>query len=349
MTSENDSTNQLMREVNTNRWFTGARIPNTQTGIRSDPGQLYMSYASAVYAFLRRSGKKPEDAEDLTQGFFVHLLKNDQFRKYSPEFGRFRNFLIKCLKNYVCNQWDADASPTRGGDVVHISIDDADEVEGLLEAIPSPGRAPHEEIDKKPARELKEQILNELQAEYVSRGKGVLFESLLPFVQGEAKWGGYADVAASLKMSKVATRKAVHDLRKRFERECEKHHFRETDVPLYLPGSAEDVYHKLFARTLFKNVFKLLKKEYSDEEKGDLFDALQPFLGDKAGRGDYAKPAVKLQMSEEAVRSAAGELRQKFNKLRRMTLAEIAPVSEVDAEAHDLTEAARLRRLRAPN
>ena len=71
-----------------------------------------------IYAFVRRSGAGSQDAEDLTQGFFHHLLTHDLMGQARREKGRFRSFLLACLKHYMANEWqknppnaEADISP----------------------------------------------------------------------------------------------------------------------------------------------------------------------------------------------------------------------------------------------
>ena len=51
--------------------------------------RLCRNYWYPLYAFLRQQGKSPEDAEDLTQAFFAHLMEKDALKTVLPERGRF--------------------------------------------------------------------------------------------------------------------------------------------------------------------------------------------------------------------------------------------------------------------
>lgn len=65
--------------------------------------RLCRAYWYPIYAFLRRQGKSPHDAEDLTQGFFAALLDRQGLDRVAPERGKFRSFLLACLHNYACD------------------------------------------------------------------------------------------------------------------------------------------------------------------------------------------------------------------------------------------------------
>ncbi|MHC4709277.1 MAG: RNA polymerase sigma factor [Planctomycetota bacterium] len=69
---------------------------------QGDLEELLRRYWSPVYAFLRRSGRRPEEAEDLTQAFLSDvLLRRDLIGRADPDRGRFRSFLVAALRRYV--------------------------------------------------------------------------------------------------------------------------------------------------------------------------------------------------------------------------------------------------------
>src|ERR1700760_2362191 len=80
--------------------------------------QLCNSYWYPIYAFIRRSGKGPHDAEDLTQGFFARLLEKEIFSAADPEKGKLRNFLLTCLRRYLADEHDRALAQKRGAGVL---------------------------------------------------------------------------------------------------------------------------------------------------------------------------------------------------------------------------------------
>ncbi len=65
--------------------------------------QLCRTYWYPLYAYVRRRGHSPEDAEDLTQGFFANLLEKKALRGVGPDKVKFRSFLLALLKNFLAN------------------------------------------------------------------------------------------------------------------------------------------------------------------------------------------------------------------------------------------------------
>src|SRR5215216_45532 len=82
-----------------------------------------------IYAFIRRLGYSPTDAEDLTQGFFEHVLQNKVLAHADKERGRFRSFLLGSLKNFVSNEERKYRAEKRGGKVTFVSMDAKDDEE----------------------------------------------------------------------------------------------------------------------------------------------------------------------------------------------------------------------------
>src|SRR5688572_6619585 len=90
-------------------------------GERSSPqseealATLCETYWYPLYAYLRKQGKPPHDAEDLTQAFFLHLLGRRGLRHVQPHKGRFRSFLLASLKNFAADEWAKTTAQKRGG------------------------------------------------------------------------------------------------------------------------------------------------------------------------------------------------------------------------------------------
>jgi RNA polymerase sigma factor (sigma-70 family) len=199
--------------------LSGRQFPPTSwTLIRGrDLEELCNIYWPAVYAFLRFDGHGPHDAEDFAQGFFhkIFIGKNLATRA-TPANGRFRTFLIRCLKNYVSNEIAKQQAAKRGGKRAHVSVH-SPEGELILESLPSDTMKPDEVFDWVFAQQLIDQVFAALEAQYRTKGQLRKYKELLPFLAHEGHRGDYAKVARRLRMSEGALRKAVHDLRHRYQ------------------------------------------------------------------------------------------------------------------------------------
>src|SRR5205809_1286668 len=87
--------------------------------------ELCRIYWRPVFLFLRRQGSNPEDAQDLTQGFFAHLIESRAYARADPEKGRFRSFLLGALKHFVAHARAHDRTQKRGGGMILGQLDTA--------------------------------------------------------------------------------------------------------------------------------------------------------------------------------------------------------------------------------
>src|ERR1700693_4750091 len=85
--------------------------------------ELCRIYWYPLYAFVRRRGYSPHDAQDLTQAFFAQLLEHHGFGRADREQGRFRTFLLAALKNFLANEWDKAQALKRGGGQTFVSLE----------------------------------------------------------------------------------------------------------------------------------------------------------------------------------------------------------------------------------
>src|SRR5262245_5570618 len=95
--------------------------------------KLCRSYWLPLYTYIRRQGYGPHDSQDLTQGFFVRLLRSNSFAGVAPEKGKFRTFLLAALRHYLSDERDRDRAQKRGGGQALISIDETDAEQRYLE------------------------------------------------------------------------------------------------------------------------------------------------------------------------------------------------------------------------
>jgi RNA polymerase sigma-70 factor (ECF subfamily) len=188
---------------------------NDSPEARKALAELCQAYWYPLYAFLRRRGCAPEEAEDLTQGFFADLLARDFLKSVDPTKGRFRSFLLTALNHYVSNRRDWRQRLKRGGKIPHVALDFRD-AETCYSREPARAETPERLFDRRWALTLLGHVLDRLEREIDRDGKAALFERLKPVLMGERTEQPYAELGAELGMSERAIKVAVHRLRKRF-------------------------------------------------------------------------------------------------------------------------------------
>jgi RNA polymerase sigma factor (sigma-70 family) len=175
---------------------------------------LCRAYWYPLYAFVRRSGRSAEDAQDLTQAFFARLLEKEFLLGVDPEKGRFRTFLLMALKRFIAKEWHKARALKRGGGQAHLSID-ATGAEERYAAEPADGLSPEMLYDRRWAFTLLDRTMARLREESEASGRGAAFDQMKEFLTaGEESC--FADLAARLGSTEGAARVAVHRLRKRF-------------------------------------------------------------------------------------------------------------------------------------
>jgi RNA polymerase sigma-70 factor (ECF subfamily) len=185
------------------------------TDARDALERLCRNYWLPIYAFVRRQGHNPHDAQDLTQEFFARLLEKNYLARADRDKGRFRSFLLASVKHFLANEWDKARAQKRGGGRLLISIDAA-------AAETSFGREPADLLsadkifERRWALALLEQVLRRLREEYTRDGKEKQFEQLKGTLTEASRLLPYAEIAARLATSEGAVKVAVHRLRQRY-------------------------------------------------------------------------------------------------------------------------------------
>lgn len=173
-------------------------------------------YWPPIYGFLRRCGHAPHDAEDLTQGFFVHLVNQGIMGRADREKGRLRTFLLADLKHFLANEQRAARRLKRGGGVAPLSLQAEEAEQSQAAHLVDPGITPELAYDRSWALTLLAHVLRELEADYQRLGKQALFAALKPFIVEGTEAAEYARVAAALGMAEGTVRVNVHRLRARY-------------------------------------------------------------------------------------------------------------------------------------
>jgi RNA polymerase sigma-70 factor (ECF subfamily) len=176
------------------------------------------TYWPPLYAFLRRRGYSQSDAQDLTQGFFAHMLERDTLSRASREKGRLRTFLLGSLQHFLANEHDHANRLKRGGGLRIVSMD-----EHLAEAEAIMSVAPHGDernvYDQNWAITLMSQTWEHLDRAFTAEGKGRLLEELKPFVVGgTATPPSQEQAAARLNVPISTLRTSLQRLRQRYRK-----------------------------------------------------------------------------------------------------------------------------------
>ena len=177
--------------------------------------KLCRMYWLPLYAYARQRGHSVHEAQDLTQGFFAHILESRGLAAVAPSKGRFRSFLLVSLKHFLDNEWHKAKTLKRGGQHTFISWDqlDADERDS---AGPCDHLTPERLFDRRWALTLLERVLDQLRKECAAARKGAQFETLKDYLTGDSPGKSYQQVAGELNLSEGAVKVTVHRLRRRF-------------------------------------------------------------------------------------------------------------------------------------
>jgi RNA polymerase sigma-70 factor (ECF subfamily) len=177
--------------------------------------QLCRTYWYPLYAYVRRQGNTPQEAEDLTQEFFARFLESQALRAASPERGRFRSLLLASLNHFLTNEWKRAGTLKRGGGISFLLLDQA-AAEDRYRLEPVNDLTPEKIFERRWALTLLDQVLTRLRNECEADGKAGLFDQLRGFLSYTSDLQSYAEVAAQFGTSEPALRQAVRRLRQRY-------------------------------------------------------------------------------------------------------------------------------------
>ena len=173
---------------------------------------LYRVYCYPVYAFIRRRGYGRQDAQDLTQDFFVHLLEKSTLGRANPQRGRFRSFLLGALDHFLAHAAERARARKRGGDCQFVYLDD-DAAENCYQLA---AQMTAEKIfETRWAAALIEAALVRLRGELQAAGKRRLFDAVQGFLLG-GEDASYQQVADRLGLSVGAIKTTIHRMRSRY-------------------------------------------------------------------------------------------------------------------------------------
>jgi RNA polymerase sigma factor (sigma-70 family) len=174
---------------------------------------LFRAYWPPLFSHLRSRGIGRAEAEDLVQGFFVHLVERETLARADRLKGSFRSFLIGCLRNFLANERERAAAARRGGREPPISLDFDAAESTLRDEGPGPAEDAERDFDRRWAYLLMQRALRELEMDYSERRP--VYLALKEFLT-HANDDSRAKVAARLGMSDGAVKVAIHRMRARY-------------------------------------------------------------------------------------------------------------------------------------
>ncbi|GAT33543.1 RNA polymerase sigma-70 factor, ECF subfamily [Terrimicrobium sacchariphilum] len=176
---------------------------------------LCQIYWYPLYSFARRTGHSPDDAEDLTQEFFLRLLEGEWVASADRTRGRFRTFLLTAMKRFLANEWHRAHAQKRGGHLPILSLDE-ESAETRFSREPAHTASPDILYERNWALALLENVLCRLEDDLSREGKTAWADILRPLLTSGRGEIDYAATASQLGISEGAARVAVHRLRQRY-------------------------------------------------------------------------------------------------------------------------------------
>ena len=204
--------------------------------------KLCRTYWRPIFAFLRRQGIPPEEAEDITQGFFAELLERRSLSAVRKEKGRLRSFLLGGLKYFLANEERRAMAVKRGKGQRPIPLEELRAGE-RIETDPADPMTPDQIYERRWALTVLERVLSRLKHEYLAADNAALFDSLKQLLPDEPGSPSQAEIAARLGMSENAVRQAFYRFRQRYQSLLRE----EIAYTVATPGDIEDELRHLIA------------------------------------------------------------------------------------------------------
>jgi len=176
---------------------------------------LCEAYWFPLYAYARRRTKDQHTAQDLTQGFFAHLLDKRTLAKTDSKRGRFRSFLLTAFKNYMANEWHKAHSEKRGGHRQTVSLDFT-RGETRFRIEPAISVSPDRAFDRQWVMTVLDRVLDQLRKELCDRGQADAFEELKGTLTEQTTASQYQSIAQKLDMTPAGAKQAAYRLRQRY-------------------------------------------------------------------------------------------------------------------------------------
>lgn len=184
--------------------------------------ELCRIYWAPLYTFVRRRGHEPHDAQDLTQGFFAHLIEHRIYERTQPDRGKFRSFLLAAMKNFLAHAREREQALKRGGTQAPLPLLEpaAREAESYYQSqhsAPGPAASADRSFERSWAQAVVDAAMERVSRTFLAEGRQTLFDALRPFIAGDAETlPAYDQMAAALGMPASTVRSHVTRLRGRY-------------------------------------------------------------------------------------------------------------------------------------
>ena len=198
----------------TTHWSVVLEAQGNSPAAREALEKLCRTYWRPVYSFVTRQGAGPDEAEDLTQGFFALLLERRDLNAVRREKGRLRSYLLTSLKHFLASEHRRAMTAKRGKGQQLIALE---ELSATVEMEPADPLSADRLYERRWALTLMEQVLQRLKEEYCTAGNAALFDSLKQLLPDELGAQSRADIAMQLGMTDNALRQAFHRFRHRYQ------------------------------------------------------------------------------------------------------------------------------------
>jgi len=178
--------------------------------------KLCRIYWRPIYSFVRRQGAGPEEAQDLTQGFFALLLERRDLRSVRKEKGRLRSYLLTALKHFLTDEHRRAMAIKRGKGQQLIPLEEL-RTEERSAVEPADPLTAERIYERRWASTLLDRVLSRLEDKYRTRGNAALFDSFNQLLGDEPGAPSQADIAAQLGMTENAVSQAFHRFRQSYQ------------------------------------------------------------------------------------------------------------------------------------
>lgn len=205
-----------MRHLATTNWTLVIRAEATDPDIRRAAlAELCDAYWYPLYVFARGRGASHDDAADLTQAFFVHLIEKHALHGLDRAVVRFRAYLLASFRNFTADVRDRNEAIKRGGGRTHVTFDPV-VLDRRYSAIAGEQDDPERLYTRQWALTLLERTRERLHVAYAAAGKTREFEILGPHLMRSSDTASANELARALGVSSAAARVALHRFRRRF-------------------------------------------------------------------------------------------------------------------------------------
>ena len=179
--------------------------------------RLCQTYWLPVYAFVRKRGYVPDQAKDLTQGFFETFLERNSVARAVRDRGRFRSFLMTSVQNYLRNVRERSLAQKRGGGESFLSLNDLDLEEAYVSHTIATGNDPVHDFEVRWALTVLDRVMQRLREEFLKDGRAELFDGLEAHLWGDDDSAPYAALAERFGISETNVKTTALRLRRRYQ------------------------------------------------------------------------------------------------------------------------------------